>query len=295
MNQVLSSKYDSYTALNVFAKVNDAKISTIKALKDVFVTFDEKLIQVQLLERNARLKTTGITQAKRETRSDLVDAVTTLADLMFAYASKQKDTVLKSKVANKRTEISNCKESEVPSKCNNIIDLATENLTALLEYGVSTEDIDEAKTLLEDFENRKPQTKTAQSQNSGKLRELNELFAELDAIVVEQILKISNKLKKTEPALHQQIIQLSTVRNTQTSSTQIKIGFAKKGKTLMLEGHEVHIKQLEMVGSSIDNSPISFKVPDSGTYKLELLNTEGGVIGTKTVKVSRGRTKTIQW
>lgn len=289
-----NEKLKAYRALVKLVKDNPERAGRIKAFQEDVMQLDVLLQLVPKLEGKSKASTVGVTKEKVEIRGKLHTEITLLGDVLTSYATRQKDTVLKDKAKNLRTNLNKARQNDLPTVCRNILDEAVLLNGVLLDYGVTADHLAATEVLLEAFSEKSPGTKTLKGIKVSHTQTLKDTFAQIDEMVEHQILTTAAAFQKIDPEFLQQINATASVANLTPSPTMIKVIIKNDMTKLPLSSHPAFLPELNMTKKSNAKGVMMLKVSKGGNYTIEVPKPNGEVHTISNVKVVKGKTTVVK-
>jgi len=141
----------------------------------------------------------GVTDEKGITHVELVDCIIDVEGGVHAYAKAKGDSVLLAKVSHPSSEYGHMAFSVLIDIAKSILKLAKAIPTAdLSQYGISTSEITELETTLENFTSIKTSPKEATIEHSGYTQKISNLQSDSQSIL-SSLDKMATQFKKKAP------------------------------------------------------------------------------------------------
>jgi hypothetical protein len=142
---------------------------------------------------------TGITTDKKVSKDELSQTAAILAGQIYAYAAKTRNNTLKEAANFSVSDLKRLKDGELGPRCQAIYDLGAENLSALKDYGVSSNTLTDLQEAIEAYTQTVPKPRSALADRSTVKANLRQYFKETDALLLEQIDKLVESFAEEFP------------------------------------------------------------------------------------------------
>lgn len=171
------------------------------------------------------LGTVGAAAAKKMAVRALNGAASEIMGAVASYADDNADAELGARVAYSESGVTRGKTSEVVARCKNIHAAATENLTALGKYGVTTAKLTAFKKKIDAFDKLKvaPRDNVITRQAAGELQEQQVRSA--TAFLRDKLDRLVVQFKEANPAFYEEYFAARMVvdaRGSSTSNTDVQ-------------------------------------------------------------------------
>jgi hypothetical protein len=199
MNAQQEAKLNMYTATEKHCDENAASFALIPAFLTAFQTFKANRATIVALTQQEDLASKGIAVDKGEAKKILCKLTADIAAPIFAYASSTSNNKLKEQVNYSYSDLLKTKDDQMAPRCQNIYDLATENLAALAPFGITAVILTTLKETIADYKDKVPTPRNAATQKATIRENQKKLFALTDSILKDQMDKTLQALKLTNP------------------------------------------------------------------------------------------------
>lgn len=207
--------------ITVLDKFN-AVISTIPAFAKLVTSFKSLTASISKVSEEADSGTTGKTKVKQSAASAMAETVASLVGILHAYACDIQDEDLMDRTEVAETDIIHTRDAKRASYATSLVDLVEANKAGLAEWGVTDEDIAEARQAIADYESSlgtRDSTKTAQK---GERESIEAMIARADRMLYRQLDKMVGKQKTKTPDFYAEYQAARVIRD---------IAATRKGKT----------------------------------------------------------------
>jgi hypothetical protein len=286
-----SAAYTAFLLLTTEAEATTRKIPIFFKYTE---TLRDLMSKAQVANAASLQKTNGTTADKAKVKTQLLDDMTLLTDLVLPYADDANETVLSERVKNFSTIFGRTKQAEIATLCRDIVGKVRGHLTALSDYGVTAEMLTNLEHLIDVFDGKVPET-LSQSKERGVNTQLRDaLFVKMNALMMNKILKTATGFKQSDPDFYSRIVATTTVAETQTPPTVLRIRFVDaSGKPAK------HTLRASIMGSDAEHTPnekgdIVMKFAKGGRQDIHIPIEGGAPIVFKGLMLRKGKTKTLR-
>ncbi len=162
----------------------------------------------ELEEHIASLESLAVTQTsqsgagaeKAQTFQVLVDAAYEVAAATRACAVASSNKELARRVDFSRSDVGKGRDTQVVSRCQDILAAATENVGSLADYGVTQAKLTALKKKIEGFQAVQAKPRQGRATSSSATKELAKLFREVDELLNERLDALAVQFKDSQPA-----------------------------------------------------------------------------------------------
>lgn len=284
----------AYTAFLLLITEAEATARKIPIFFKYTETLRDLMGKAQVANAASLQKTNGTTADKGKVKAQVLDDMTLLTNLVLPYADDANETVLLERVKNFPTIFGRTKQAEIATLCRDIVGKVKGHLTALSDYGVTAEMLTNLDNLIDVFDGKVPET-LSQSKERGVNTQLRDaLFVKMNALMMNKILKTATGFKQSDPDFYSRIVATTTVAETQTPPTVLRIHFVDaSGKPAK------HTLRAGIMGSDAEHAPnekgdIVMKFPKGGRQDIHIPIEGGAPIVFKGLMLRKGKTKTLR-
>lgn len=202
MTDVQENKASMYVAvlsvLGEYAAVWGTIPAYVTAHDDFQASVDD-IQQTQLIQEG---NISGVTQDKTQARDQAIDAALPVASAVFAYASVTDNNALKSLVDYSPSELRRSRDSILANRLQIIHDAANDNIAALPDYGIDAPALADYQTIIDNYASTMQNPRVAISTRAAATQGLVGLFEETDRILKEQLDKLTEQFKTSDPVFY---------------------------------------------------------------------------------------------
>lgn len=178
---------------------NATVVNTTPALAAALDEFKAKIALIHAAAPTSANVITGFATDKTAQKKSVSQMAAVIAGQIYAYASKNKNPVLKEAVDFSASDIYRTKDGELAARCQTIHDLGVTNIAALADFGVTNAALTELQTAIQAYVDSAPKPRSAIADRSTVKRNIENLFFEAEDILIEQMDKLVESMSKTQP------------------------------------------------------------------------------------------------
>ncbi|MFY9151803.1 MAG: hypothetical protein WAO52_07315 [Prolixibacteraceae bacterium] len=157
------------------------------------------ITKIELAQQNIQTAGSGLVTEKQTQQETLIENSFELASMLFAFAQRTGDQVLKSKVDFPISVLKNQRDGELAVSCKNILNLGTSQQAALVEYGITPEKLSSLQNLINQYEIQLPAHRVIVSERKATNEKMKGLFADALGIIANQIDRMMVRYKGALP------------------------------------------------------------------------------------------------
>ena len=269
MNTRQKSKSEMYQTVGQVCDDEAGIISEIAAFQTAVNQFKAIFAQILETEQIRSQPLTGITAGKSADRANLTKTAAAVAGFLSAYASVTKNAALKSDVNFSNSKLLLMREDMLVQTAQNIHDLGTANAAALKDYGVTAAKSAELQTAIDAFKISMLKPRTAKDQKATLTVNRDELFAQMDDILINQMDFLVKNFEQTHPDFVRKYRQARKIKDPATVKTQLKGVVTTKSEGLPIKGASITIVELGLSTKTRANGEYHFKPIDQGEFTIK--------------------------
>ena len=199
MNAKQEAKLNMYRATEKHVDDNAAVIVTNPAFQTAFNKFKTNIVAISNTAQLKGVALVGIAADKTSSKQILSQLAADIAGVICAYASANSNNTLKQEMNLPVSKLLRTRDNELATRCQNIHDKGTANLVALTDYGITTALLANLQTAITNYSAETPKPRTALSGRKTANANLAALFKENDALLNDQLDKLAEIFKTTNP------------------------------------------------------------------------------------------------
>ncbi len=177
----------------------DAIIAGIPAFLKVVTSFKGLIANISTLSEETGVGTTGKTRVKQTAASVMAETVATLVGVLHAYACDLSDEDLMEQSDISETDIIHTRDAQRGSYATLLVDLVEKNKAALVDWGASDADIEEARRTITEYNSSLSNRDFAKAEQEGARESIESMFARADRMLYRQLDKLVKSQKAASP------------------------------------------------------------------------------------------------
>ncbi len=146
------NKLSMYLAVQQICQSNATQWNTLPAANRAFTEFEQCILHIQDGSRRQVQQLTGVTTDKMIARRQMTDKVYVLAQAIVSYARINNNTALAQLVDYSYSGWMQFRSNLAKEKTQQVLQVLETLAPQLLDYGLSTRDVDELKALLDTYQ-----------------------------------------------------------------------------------------------------------------------------------------------
>ena len=156
-------------------------------LAAVYADLKELVAQIEKLKLFTTQSNSGLVAAKQNLQEMLINQAFELASMLFAFARRNNDAVLQAKVDFTISQLRNLRDDELATKCLSVLALGQSNDAALVEYGSTSEKLNQFGELTNQYVEQLPNRRVTVSERKMANEKIKNLLAEALLATTEQL------------------------------------------------------------------------------------------------------------
>lgn len=273
MNARQKAKSDMYQVIEQVCDDNPGIISELVAFQTAVNKYKALIAQIFETEQFRSLPLTGITLDKGADRTKLCKLVSNIARFAFAYASATKNETLKAEVDYSHSKFLLLREDQLVSISQNIHDIGITNLPALKDYGITDAKLTELQAAIDAFKASIPKPRAAKGQKITMTGNLEELFAQTDDILINQMDALLSNFETAHPNFVKDYRVARRIKDPATTATQLKGKITNKSDGKPVKDATITVVELALTTKSNSAGNYKFKPIDYGEYTIKVTAT----------------------
>ena len=198
MNATQSNKYNAY--LVVMATINGTEVwQSLPAFAAGAEELEEHIASLESLAVT-QTSQSGAGAEKAQTFQVLVDAAYEVAAATRACAVASSNRELARRVDFSRSDVGKGRDTQVVSRCQDILAAATDSLGSLADYGVTQAKLTALKKKIDGFQAVQAKPRQGRATSSSATKELAKLFKQVDELLNERLDALVVQFKESQPA-----------------------------------------------------------------------------------------------
>ena len=181
---------------------NQAIWGGVKAVADVVAQLQANNAIIAAKRDEQETATDGQAEAARQACHLLEEEIVEIADQIFALASKNGDKVLEAQSHFTLSLLDDMDPEKLDESAKDVSALATANLAALADYGVTAADVKVLDDLRVAFVPLKTAVPTAKAKKAGQTKTLPQAIRDNQTLLRKQLDRLMTKFKKKNPEFY---------------------------------------------------------------------------------------------
>ncbi len=285
-----------YTANNAFLLLVDTNEATARKVPVFFKhtqTLRLNMARAKAEDTASQKDTKGMTKDKNQIKSDLLERMTDLTDMVSGFASEKKDNVLANRVNNFHNVFARTRQNNIATLCRGILDDVAPFVPDLVDYTITAETLQDLYDLIDVYDGKVPETRTKVKEKTVNTTNRDDIFDLMTDLMENKILKVAVGFKKNDLDFYNKLIAAAAVDATTTKPALIKVVLKNETGTRDLK---------TMMARSLDNDKhltantkgvITFKFAKGGLKDIEVPIEGGEPIKLTGIMTKNGKTKRI--
>ncbi len=161
----------------------------------------DEIVAAIIEESQKQSARNGFSAEKQDAKEAMLLAAFTVCAGLTALAAATNNAQLAAQSDFSRSDLARGRERDVVNRCQTLSDLGTANKAALAaKYNVNAADLTALKTTITDFTGAQPKPRNGRAISASATKQLEALFAKLDATLNNQLDPLLVKFQSTKPA-----------------------------------------------------------------------------------------------
>ena len=224
MNARKEAKLNMYHTVIALCEDNLPVVALVLAFQTSYNAFKTTVTAIVTAAAQLQTQNGGLQTSKKVAKKNLAELASGIAGLVYAYASVIDDNVLKGAMDITSSDIMQAKDEDVPLICGNVYDAANTHLAALPDYGVTALLLTAFQAAIDDYNDKSPRPMLNRSQKKALRAQMYLMFDDADAILKEQMDRLSvNFLSNGNALFYGQYHASRTIIDPGSYSTVLKL------------------------------------------------------------------------
>jgi len=207
------NKFSTFIEIETVLDRNNQIVSRIPQLADSAEKFKSVISDISTKAEKKNTVTKGVTQTKSLNRVGLENVVVEISSALFAYGHKTTNEVIKAISNVPPSSLDRMRDTEVVNKANVILNLADENQEALVNYGISSEDITNLRNCITGYKSSSSEKSGSKTESKVITKSLKELFQNAMDILDNELDRMVNSLQSKEKNFYASYYAVRSVKN----------------------------------------------------------------------------------
>ncbi|MGD8778963.1 MAG: hypothetical protein PVH88_08375 [Ignavibacteria bacterium] len=181
------NKFSMYKGVKEVLTNNSDIHSAIPVIGEALTSFSDIIGSIDQVNFDFKGSTKGATADKIVKEETLINHATKLANVLFVFAVKTKNNVLKEEFKVSKSELEQLRDTDLLNKTNQVINSAQSYATELANYGVSETTITDAQTAHDECAAAFNAQAEKMAERSSEREKLTSLFKDADSVLYEEL------------------------------------------------------------------------------------------------------------
>ncbi|MBI9067257.1 MAG: hypothetical protein JEZ09_08190 [Salinivirgaceae bacterium] len=202
MNKTQQNHYRMFLATQDYLDAQTPVWSTIPRVVTYKNDFDELLTRISELSETAS-SSVSVTERKKQLRSALSIKISKLSGAMQAYCYDSDNLDLLKKITFSQTDVMRFKEQELDEKIANFLNIMTEHLSNLADFGITNDMVVEASTTHNEFSVLIGKPRVMINNKYIAISNLSQLFDAANALLKQKLDKLMLMFKDSNSGFYE--------------------------------------------------------------------------------------------
>lgn len=207
------NKFSTYLEIETVFDRNNHIVSKIPQLSDSVTNFKNVISDISLKAVKRNTVTKGATENKSLNRIGLENAVVEISSALYALGYKTTNEVIKAISNVPPSTLDRMRDTEVVNKANVILNTASENEEALLNYGIDAEDIAKLRNCIAGYKTSSTDKSGSGTESKVITKTLKELFRNAADILDNELDRMVDSLQTKEKNFYDSYYAVRSVKN----------------------------------------------------------------------------------
>lgn len=204
------NRTEMFEATNGYMDRNAGVWSAIPIVNTYKSRFSEIITSIKKHAKDQESANISLGGSTREMKHQLSIKLDILDDTLEAYADDTENAELLSKASNSMSDYFRLSNEDFETKGQNILNILTEHVTDMADYGTSPEQIEEVKISFDNFLESRGKPRAYQIESRIATQSLKDLIKEGNT-VLEKMDKVLKRFKRTNPSFHNGYLAARTI------------------------------------------------------------------------------------
>ena len=196
MTQQQINKLEMFQATNEYLDDNNDTWNTIPVISGYKNELAQRIITIRDSAQDQDAARVFIGSSLRHLKKQISVKMDVLDDVLEAYADDIEDEELRVQAANTSTDYFRLPNEEFETKTKNVIALLEDHVADMGDYGLTQEQIDDAKLSFDNYQSQRGKPRSYQIASRIATQSMDELFKEA-GIYLTKLDKVLNRFKRS--------------------------------------------------------------------------------------------------
>lgn len=213
MRKRLLNKFMMFKAVQSLMNEHSDIWESIPAVETTLTSFGEVLNEIELCELQLLNNQKGLSLLKAAQQTVMISHTYVFASLLFAFAVKTGDAILKNKVDFSETALVKQRDTQLVITCTQLVGLVRNHLSEMTDYGVNETELDELDEKISLFDNNLPSGRVLVSERKAANEKLTNLIAEGGALLKDQLDRLMVRFREKDSLFYQTYMNSRRIMN----------------------------------------------------------------------------------
>ncbi len=202
MNRDQLNVTDMASTVSAYMGKNKTIWGGVKAITDTMTEVDAEIAAIAEADKKQQAPTTGAAEDKATVRHEYEDQILLIADQLASLAAKKKDAVLEAQVELSLAALDKLSAELLEASGKRVSGLATANIAALADYGITAADVTALDNLTAKFHGAKTAPREAVVGRKQQTDVMPGRIANLRSILRRQLDRQMTAFKRSNPEFY---------------------------------------------------------------------------------------------
>lgn len=199
MEKRLENKLIMLKAVLSLMQQNQSLWQNSGPLSQAFYELQRLVNLIDQTKQSTNQTNTGLVSHKQNLQEELIKLAFEMASMLYAYAGRINNTVLKAKVDFPISQLRSLRDGELAAKIRNILELRLGHEAELEPYGITQSNVDNLTGLTNQYEQQLPNVRVTVSARKAGNEKIKQLVAEASNVTTDQLDRLMISFKSTQP------------------------------------------------------------------------------------------------
>lgn len=208
-----ANKLSMFDAVISCMETNSNKYSGIPAIGEILTRFKNLVSEIKSMDFEFFGSTKSETSDKRIKEEALLRSVVKIANALYAYGIKTKNTELIVKNKISKSSLDDLREQVMINKSREILAMANEHLEALADYGIINETLTSAGTDIDAFQDAIAKQSNTRVESIAEREALKNKFQEATAVLNDELDPTMELFEESDPVFYDEYKSARVIRD----------------------------------------------------------------------------------
>jgi hypothetical protein len=198
MNQDQNKHMRTYLATQTVLDNHTMRWNTVPVMVTVKNELDELIQRIEGKNEETDAASQGTTDQKESVRRGLAEKAVSVSGILQAYAAFNDDKILSGKVKLIKSDLLNCRETDVEGTVRPVLTIARKLLPELADFMLTEAMVVETETSIDSFKALIGQPRTIRNQAFSAMSMLEEMMEQVDKLMKNKLDKLMIRFEFTD-------------------------------------------------------------------------------------------------